>query len=814
MSLALIAVVVLAALSVGYRVYGSFIARQFALDPGARTPAVSENDGVDFVPTPPFYLLGQHFSAIAAAGPIAGPILACQQFGWLPCLLWIGLGSVLIGAVHDFSTLVASVRHRARGVAEIIRQELGQRAFLAMMTFIWVALVYVIVAFADITAATFVGRTEDLEGLRTPFNQGGAVALASLLYLLLSIVMGLVERRFGPPLWLSTVIFVPATLGAIWVGTRYSTLLLWDAATWGVLILAYCFVASLVPVWALLQPRGYLGGFVLYMSLAVGLLGMFFGGFPVQQEAFKTWQAPGATGALFPFLFVTIACGACSGFHGLVCSGTTSKQIAREPHCRPVGYGAMLLEALVALIALSTVMIAGASELSGKGPGLIYGAGLGRYLTLAIGERHALFATTFGALAFSTFVFDTLDVSTRLGRYLLQELLGAHGTRRRAARHGADRGRAARVPARGRAGRLSRVLGAVRHLEPVVGGAVAAGHRRLVATHGTQRLVGAPAHGFRADDDLLVAAAPGTHGARVRHAGRTARAGGHQRSRGAAPARAGARAGGRGGTRDETSRARLKRAPGNRAALARRPVPLRAACYQVQPYAAMACFVASWACLQAVARPARPSGVDAACFQLALLASSCWRTMPRAASGTLLSMQARYLLRYSSHSGTPNSLPALLVALAGAATGAAWLALPVASFLSPPHAARPNVNAPATIANAIRLFMLCSLGGAFDGVAASGHDACETVTRRTPATALSPRRPPRTGERGAQARDVTTGRHFGRARRDRRPPIRPRPWSRRRTTPRPRRCRRRPRHAGPPRRRGARSPGSPRGHGA
>ncbi len=427
MSLALIAVVVLAALSVGYRVYGSFIARQFALDPGARTPAVSENDGVDFVPTPPFYLLGQHFSAIAAAGPIAGPILACQQFGWLPCLLWIGLGSVLIGAVHDFSTLVASVRHRARGVAEIIRQELGQRAFLAMMTFIWVALVYVIVAFADITAATFVGRTEDLEGLRTPFNQGGAVALASLLYLLLSIVMGLVERRFGPPLWLSTVIFVPATLGAIWVGTRYSTLLLWDAATWGVLILAYCFVASLVPVWALLQPRGYLGGFVLYMSLAVGLLGMFFGGFPVQQEAFKTWQAPGATGALFPFLFVTIACGACSGFHGLVCSGTTSKQIAREPHCRPVGYGAMLLEALVALIALSTVMIAGASELSGKGPGLIYGAGLGRYLTLAIGERHALFATTFGALAFSTFVFDTLDVSTRLGRYLLQELLGLTG---------------------------------------------------------------------------------------------------------------------------------------------------------------------------------------------------------------------------------------------------------------------------------------------------------------------------------------------------------------------------------------------------
>ncbi len=426
-SLALIAVVVLAALSVGYRVYSAFIARQFALDPQTKTPAVTENDGVDFVPTPPFYLLGQHFSAIAAAGPIAGPILACQQFGWLPCLLWITLGSVLIGAVHDFSTLVASVRHKARGVAEIIRQELGQRAFLAMMVFIWVALVYVIVAFADITAATFVGRTEDLEGLRTPFNQGGAVAFASLLYLALSVVMGLVERRFSPPLWLTTLVFVPATLGAILVGTQLSTVLIYDARTWGVLILAYCFVASLVPVWALLQPRGYLGGFVLYMSLAVGLLGMFFGGFPVQQEAFKTWHAPGATGALFPFLFVTIACGACSGFHGLVCSGTTSKQIARETHCRPVGYGSMLLEGLVALIALSTVMIASGAELGGKGPGLVYGLGLGRYLTLAIGEQHAAFATTFGALAFSTFVFDTLDVSTRLGRYLLQELLGLTG---------------------------------------------------------------------------------------------------------------------------------------------------------------------------------------------------------------------------------------------------------------------------------------------------------------------------------------------------------------------------------------------------
>jgi carbon starvation protein len=421
-SLPLIALAVLMLLALAYRYYGRFVAGRYGLDDTRPTPAVARNDGVDFVPTRPFYLLGQHLSAIAAAGPIAGPILACQAFGWLPCLLWIGLGVVFIGAVHDFSSLVASVRHGGRSVAEIVRLQMGRKAWIAMMAFIWIALVYVILAFADITASTFVGRTEELLGLGVRFNAGGAVAMASVLYLLLSIVMGLVERYLKPPLWLTTAIFVPATLLTVWLGTQLSTVLVLPGRSWAVLILLYCFAASLTPVWALLQPRGYLGGFVLYMALAVGTIGIFFGGFDVQQEAFKTWRAPGLTGSLFPFLFVTIACGACSGFHGLVCSGTTSKQVARETHCRPVGYGSMLLEAFVALIALSTVMIAAPQELAGKGPGVVYGAGFGRYLAVLIGDQHLLFATTFGAMAFSTFVFDTLDVSTRLGRYILQEL--------------------------------------------------------------------------------------------------------------------------------------------------------------------------------------------------------------------------------------------------------------------------------------------------------------------------------------------------------------------------------------------------------
>ncbi len=424
MTLPLLSVLTMTVLALGYTVYGRFIARQYRLDDGAVTPAVALEDGIDFVPTRPFYLLGQHFSAIAAAGPIAGPILACLQFGWLPCILWIGFGVVFIGAVHDFSSLIASVRHQGRSVAELVKETLGARAWLAIMLFIWIALIYVIVAFVDITASSFVSGGEDLAGSEFAFNPGGAVAAASVMYLALALLMGVIDRVLHPPLWLLTVIFVPATLGAVWLGTQISTWLVLDGLTWGLLILAYCFVASLVPVWALLQPRGYLGGFVLYLALFVGVVGIFFGGFEIKQEAFKGFQAPGATGALFPFLFVTIACGACSGFHGLVCSGTTSKQIRRESDCQPIGYGAMLLEGFVALIALATIMMVDSDSIRGQAPGTIYGAGLGRFLTVLIGEQHLLFATTFGAMAFSTFVFDTLDVSTRLGRYIVQELLG------------------------------------------------------------------------------------------------------------------------------------------------------------------------------------------------------------------------------------------------------------------------------------------------------------------------------------------------------------------------------------------------------
>ncbi|MBA3392866.1 MAG: carbon starvation protein A [Deltaproteobacteria bacterium] len=422
MSLPLVAGSVLVILFLGYRFYGRFISRQFALASTSDTPAHRLEDGVDFVPTKPFYLFGQHFSAIAAAGPIVGPILACQQFGWGPALLWILFGVIFIGAVHDFTTLIASVRHDARSIAEVVKQTLGPKAWLAILAFIWLALIYVIVAFVDVTAGTFVSGDADAAGLTFRFNQGGAVALAATLYLVLALVMGVVQRFLKPPLWLATVIFVPATFAVVWLGTQYSTLLILDWRGWVLLILAYCYVASLAPMWLLLQPRGYLGGFVLYAALAVGTLGIFFGGFEIQRPAFTSFDTGGATGLLFPFLFVTIACGACSGFHGLVCSGTTSKQIDRESHCHPIGYGAMLLEAFVAVIALATIMIV-APSVKAQGPMATYANGLGAFLHGLLGID-PLVATTFGAMALSTFIFDTLDSATRLGRYILQELSG------------------------------------------------------------------------------------------------------------------------------------------------------------------------------------------------------------------------------------------------------------------------------------------------------------------------------------------------------------------------------------------------------
>ncbi|MBL8750337.1 MAG: carbon starvation protein A, partial [Planctomycetes bacterium] len=429
MSLAVILLLCLAAFVLAHRIYGRLLARWFRLDPNATTPAHAHRDGEDFEPTPRFYLLSQHFSAISAAGPIVGPILAAQMFGWQPAFWWILLGSIFVGSMHDFGALIVSIRHGACSIAQVLRHNLNARSYTVFTIYIWLALIYVIIAFTDVTARAFVEVVDaTVPGAANGHVSisGAGVASSSMLYLALSLVMGLVVRFLRPPLWLVTLVFVPAVGAAIWLGPSIPLDFRTDGAIpslgWAWAILAYCGIASVLPMWLLLQPRGYLGGFFLYLTLGGGLLGLL-----LQNPAMEWPSFTGFTSAngqpLLPFLFITIACGACSGFHGLVCSGTTSKQIDREPDAHLVGYGGMLLEGVVALLALACVIkLAPGDPLLAAGPDKIFGVGIGTFL-------HGLgvplqFAVTFGMLAFATFVYDTLDVCTRLARYLFTEFTG------------------------------------------------------------------------------------------------------------------------------------------------------------------------------------------------------------------------------------------------------------------------------------------------------------------------------------------------------------------------------------------------------
>jgi len=432
MSLLVIALLCVVFLVLAYLVYGSLLARLFRLSRDAKTPAVELRDDVDYIPTDPRYLVGQHFSAIAAAGPIVGPILAGVAFGWVPALLWILLGAVLVGGVHDFGTLVASVRHKARSIAEVIKEHMTRRSYVLFLSFVWLAIVYIIVAFTDIVASSFVGVKQLENGMAV---SGGGIASSSLLYLALPVAMALLMRYAKLSLRWGTLLFLPLVGVAIWVGQYIPfdlarLLGASDAAAakvWDVALLAYCFIASIVPMWVLLQPRGHLGGFFLFIALAGGLVGVLLGGQAVQYPAFVSWSG-GGSGPLFPMLFITVACGACSGFHALVASGTTSKQLRSEADARPIAYGSMLLEGLVAVVSLCCVMVLAADADVLKGglkPNLIYGMGMASFLK-AVGIP-ATFGISFGLLAFTTFVYDTLDVSTRLGRYILQELTGLKG---------------------------------------------------------------------------------------------------------------------------------------------------------------------------------------------------------------------------------------------------------------------------------------------------------------------------------------------------------------------------------------------------
>ena len=426
--IALIFVFACAAAIAAYFTYGRLLERWFGMDRDRPTPAHGPDaDGVDLAPAPTPVLFGHHFSSIAGAGPIVGPIIAAQLFGWGPALAWILVGAIFVGGVHDFGSLALSIRHGARSIAEVCRLYLSPLTYRAFLLFIWLTLVYVLVVFVDLTAAGFMAAPAE-----DP-HQGGVVASASLLFILAAAGLGLLLRRWSASLGplaivaiaIVALVLVVAYAAPVDASDLPGVLGAHAKSTWIVLLLAYCFVAAITPVWLLLQPRDFLASFLLYACLGAGGIGMLLasatGAAPVELAFFKGWSdADGSV--LFPVLFITVACGACSGFHSVVSSGTTAKQLRCESAARPVAYGAMLVEAVLAVFALGAVMVATGAA---GAPTVTFSQGVGRFLSV-FGIPPSVGAA-FGLLAVSTFLLTTLDTCTRLGRYLFEEFFDLCG---------------------------------------------------------------------------------------------------------------------------------------------------------------------------------------------------------------------------------------------------------------------------------------------------------------------------------------------------------------------------------------------------
>ena len=388
-----------------YRWYGKFLSDRCQLDDHRMTPANEKEDGIDFVPARASVLFGHHFSSIAGAGPIVGPILAATYFGWGPTWAWILIGAILVGGVHDFGSTLMSVRNGGRSIADTMRSLVGEGAGKLFMLFVVLALIYVIIVFLDLTANTFAKQP--------------AVASASGWFIVVAVIFGFLMRSGKFSLGKLAILFFPLTFAGLAVGHFFPMVELgkdfWIYATLG-----YCFVAAVLPVGLLLQPRDFLSAGFLYAILVVGVLGMLISGETLRMPAFTGWESE-KLGMLVPFLFITVACGACSGFHSIVSSGTTSKQIKRESDVRRISYGGMLIEGVLAVFAMGCVAVLTISEReTGGTPVGLFAAGAAKFFG-AMGIPTNLGAE-FAMLAISTFLLTTLDTCTRLTRFLIEEL--------------------------------------------------------------------------------------------------------------------------------------------------------------------------------------------------------------------------------------------------------------------------------------------------------------------------------------------------------------------------------------------------------
>ena len=420
----LLLIICSAALLLGYIFYGRYLCKKWGVGENDQpTPAHTMEDGIDYVPAKAPVLMGHHFSSIAGAGPITGPISAAAAgFGWGACALWIVIGGIFFGGVHDFGALFASVRHGGKSIGEIISANMSKRAKMLFLTFSYLTLILVVAAFASIVAGTFAATYVDGVVDVAASTANARVAMVSILFIVIAVIFGFCVYRRNVPMGVASVVGVAAIVGIIAIGMNFHPIYL-SSNAWMWIVGAYILVASVAPVWILLQPRDYLSSFLLYAMLALAVVAVFMG--HPSMSSLPVFNTPGNETPVFPVLFTTIACGAISGFHSLVSSGTTSKQLDKETDAKPIAYGGMLLECVLAVLTLVAVAYAynwnaQNPDMALKGATAIFGGGIAGMIDPSRGAVYETLYTLL-VLTYSAFCLTSLDTATRLARFMFQE---------------------------------------------------------------------------------------------------------------------------------------------------------------------------------------------------------------------------------------------------------------------------------------------------------------------------------------------------------------------------------------------------------
>ena len=428
MNAALFLIIGIAVLVVGYIFYGGWLAKKWGIDNSRVTPAHEFEDGQDYCPARGPVLMGHHFSSIAGAGPINGPIQAAV-FGWVPVMLWVLIGGIFFGGVHDFGALFASIRHKGQSIGEVIGDAIGSKAKKLFIIFSYLTLILVVAAFASIVANTFKATYTETGAINYEASAANAsTAIISIMFILMAILFGFFVYRRNAPLGIATIIGVIGIAACMYIGLNWHPIYL-SYNVWMIIVGLYIAVASVTPVWILLQPRDYLSSFLLYGMIILAIVGIIGAHPTVDMPAFTGFYdnlKPSGTslGYLFPALFVTIACGAVSGFHSLVGSGTTAKQLDQEKDAKPIAYGGMLIECALALISVCAVGYIWAQYKSGETttPTVVFATGLASMFSKVFGDGCYNVVYSMLILAVSAFCLTSVDTATRLARYTFQEL--------------------------------------------------------------------------------------------------------------------------------------------------------------------------------------------------------------------------------------------------------------------------------------------------------------------------------------------------------------------------------------------------------